>query len=63
VRRVRSGPFSKLINVKEIRKTNELCFYFITGEQDFHEDWDQFLRENLLREYNIVPSVLEFGPA
>jgi hypothetical protein len=54
---------SKLINVKEIRKTNELCFYFITGDQDRHEDWDQFLRDNLLRKYNIVPSVLEFGPA
>jgi hypothetical protein len=54
---------SKLINVKEIRKTNELCFYFITGEQGAQDDWEQFLRNDLLRNYNVLPSVLEFGPA
>ena len=53
----------KLINVKEIKKTAELCFYFITGEQGKHDDWETFMKNQLLKDYTIIPSVIEFGPA
>ena len=53
----------KLINVKEIRKTSELCFYFITGENGKHDDWENYMKNVLLKNYNIIPSVIEFGSA
>ncbi len=53
----------RLINVKELKKCQELIFYFVTGDEIQSEGWEDYLRNNLLKNYNILPNVVELGPS
>ena len=48
----------RLINVKELKKCQELIFYFVTGENGYTDNWEDYLRNNLLKNYNILPNVV-----
>lgn len=41
---------------------NELLVYFVTGEEEPHANWEHYLKNTLLRNYNVLPAVLEIGP-
>ena len=36
--------------------------YFVTGEEEPHSNWEQFLKNVLLKGYNIEPGSVEIGP-
>jgi hypothetical protein len=48
--------------VKELPNCNELLVYFVTGEEDPLPNWEHFLKNTLLRNYNVLPAIIEIGP-
>jgi hypothetical protein len=53
----------RLINVKELKKCQEIVFYFVTGDEVQSEGWEDYLRNSLLKNYNMLPNVIELGPS
>ena len=51
----------KLINVK-IMKNNEICCFFVTGNTNDNKNWEQHIQNYVLKDFNIVPVVLELKP-
>ncbi len=51
----------KLINVK-IMKNNEICCFFVTGNANDNKNWEQYIQTVVLKDLNIVPSILEMKP-
>lgn len=49
--------------MKDLPNCSELLVYFVTGEEAPHANWDSFLRNNLLKQYNVLPGSIEVGPA
>lgn len=48
--------------MKELPSCNELLVYFVTGEEDMHANWEHFVKNTLLRNYNVLPAAIEIGP-
>ena len=56
------GKRRKLINVVDLENCSELLVYFVTGKEQAHANWDQYLKGTLLRGYNVIPGSIELGP-
>jgi hypothetical protein len=37
--------------------------YFVTGDEEGSEGWENYFRNNLLKNYQMMPAVVELGPA
>ena len=45
----------KLINVKQVKKTNQLWVYFVTGTGFDDENWFEYLQKTILVRYKLLP--------
>jgi|JI9StandDraft_1071089.scaffolds.fasta_scaffold208929_2 hypothetical protein len=57
-----SSLCSKLINVVDLENCGELLVYFVTGKEAAHQGWEGYLKNTLLRNYNVIPGAIELGP-
>lgn len=53
---------SKLINVVDLENCKELLVYFVTGPEAPHEGWEGYLKNTLLKNYNVIAGAIELGP-
>ena len=54
--------YRKLINVVDLENCSELLVYFVTGREHAHDNWDHYLKNTLLKGYNVIPGAIELGP-
>ena len=43
-------------------KNNEICCFFVTGNTNDNKNWEQHIQNYVLKDFNIVPVVLELKP-
>ena len=43
-------------------KNNEICCFFVTGNANDNKNWEQHIQNNILKEINMVPYILEMKP-
>ena len=48
--------------MKELASCNELLVYFVTGTDEPHPNWEQYLKTVLLKDFNVLPAAIELGP-
>jgi len=48
--------------VVDLENCSELLVYFVTGREEAHPNWDQYLKNTLLKNYNVIPGSIELGP-
>lgn len=50
------------MNVADLTNCNELLVYFVTAAEAQHSEWDEYLKNVLLKKYNVVTGTIELGP-
>jgi hypothetical protein len=38
--------------------SSELLVYFVTGEEDSHPNWEHYIKNVLLKQYNVITSAI-----